>query len=97
MPNLKNYCIIRINKQREFAELQSHGTQQQGPESPTVTLTWHASKCKVPQTLPKVYILKGITVHAVFLNSMLHLHIPFRPLQIEASAFRRQADVVSSE
>ena len=35
--------------------------QQQRPESPTVTLTWHASKYKV-RKLHQRYILKGETV-----------------------------------
>ena len=34
-------CLCRINKQRELVVLDRQGTQEQSPESPTVTITWH--------------------------------------------------------
>ena len=39
--------LLKVDKQRELIALIKQGTQQQRPESPTVTTTWHASNSKV--------------------------------------------------
>ena len=53
-----SFTQCNINTQgRELALERRHTAQQQRPESPTVTLTWHACKYKVHK-LHQRYILK---------------------------------------
>ena len=51
-------CLCGISTQRSYTQNMLH-KQQQRPESPTVTLTWHMSKYKIHK-LHQRYILKSI-------------------------------------
>ena len=46
-------------------------TQQQRSESPTVTLTWHVSKCKEHKLHQRIYyyIFGGVYVHYIYLHA----------------------------
>ena len=54
--------MLRNRHTRDLISIQKTHTQQQGPQSPTVTLTWHTSNYKVH----KLHSSSGCTTGAVY-------------------------------